>query len=426
MPLSIFLRKTFVLSLLLCFLFGSGRTLAQEIELLLKGGHVIDPKNGIDSPMDVAISAGKIVRVAANIPAASAKKVVDVKGLYITPGLIDMHAHVFSGNTPDAYIADGFTSLPPDGFTFRTGVTTVVDAGSSGWRNFRKFKAQTIDKSQTRVLAFLNIVGTGMASRFEEQDQTDMNPVMTANMIKKLFPAYIVGIKSAHYWGDYAQVEKAVKAGKLADVPVMVDFGEHRPPLSIEKLFKDYLRPGDIFTHTFANGGADRETVVDEKGKVKPFVFEAQKRGLIFDVGHGGGAFSWIQAIPAFQQGFKPNVISTDLHTDSMNGGMKGLDNVISKFLAMGMSLPDAILRVTWNPAQVIKRPELGSLSVGSEADVAVFNLRKGSFGYLDVRRLRLHGDKKLEAELTVRAGRIVWDLNGISGVAWDSKETAK
>ncbi|MCE7073241.1 amidohydrolase/deacetylase family metallohydrolase [Dyadobacter sp. CY327] len=410
----------------LLFLFSPYFTNAQDIDLLLKGGHVIDPKNNIDAAMDVAVSGGKIVRVASNIPASEAKKTVDVKGFYVTPGLIDMHAHVFAGTVPDAYIANASTSLPPDGFTFRAGITTVVDAGSSGWRNFRTFKAQTIDKAQTRVLALLNIVGTGMASRYEEQDVTDMNPVMAANMIQRLFPKIIVGVKAAHYWGDYAQVKAAVEAGKLANVPVMVDFGEHKPPLSIEKLFKEYLRPGDIFTHTFSHGPENRETVVDEKGKVKPFVFEAQKNGLIFDVGHGGGAFAWRQAIPAMQQGFKPNVISTDLHTDSMNGAMKGLDNVISKFLNMGMTLPDAILRATWNPAQVINRPDLGTLSVGSEADIAVFNLRKGDFGFLDTRKLKLKGDKKLEAELTIRAGKIVWDLNGISAAGWESETLAK
>ncbi|MEO6282313.1 MAG: amidohydrolase/deacetylase family metallohydrolase [Dyadobacter sp.] len=418
--------RRYAILCILSFLCCAAPARSQEIDLLLKGGHVIDPKNNIDTYMDVAITAGKIVRVAADIPTASAKKTVDVKGFYVTPGLIDMHAHVFNGTTPDAYIANASTSLPPDGFTFRAGITTVVDAGSSGWRNFRTFKSQTIDKAQTRVLAFLNIVGTGMASRYEEQDLADMNPVMVANMIKKLFPTIIVGIKSAHYWGDYAQVQKAVEAGKLADVPVMVDFGEHRPPLSIEKLFKEYLRPGDIFTHTYAYGPNDREVVVDENGKVKPFIFEVQKKGIVFDVGHGGGAFSWRQAIPSLAQGFKPNVISTDLHTDSMNGGMKGLDNVISKFLNIGMSLPDVILRTTWNPAQVIKRPDLGSLSVGSEADVAVFNLRKGDFGFIDARRTKLKGDKKLEAELTIRAGKIVWDLNGISVPGWETEMSAK
>lgn len=393
----------------------------QEIDILIKGGHVIDPKNNINGLMDVAIREGKISRVAPNIPVAGAKRIVDANGLYVTPGLIDMHVHVFTGNDLDAYIADGQTSVSPDGFTFRAGVTTVVDAGSSGWRNFRTFKAQTIDRAQTRVLALLNIVGTGMFGRFEEQDVSDMNPVMTAHMIKKLFPQIIVGIKSAHYWGDFTQVDRAVEAGKLANVPVMVDFGEHDPPNSIESLFMEHLRPGDIFTHTFSYGPKQRETIVDEDGKVKPFVFAAQKRGLIFDVGHGGGAFSWRQAIPAMKQGFKPDVISTDLHTQSMNGGMKDLANVMSKFINMGMSLEDAVARTTVNPARVINRPELGHLTPGAEADVAVLNLRKGDFGFLDVRGGRLKGTQKLEAELTIRSGKIVWDLNGIAAPMWDA-----
>jgi len=394
---------------------------AQDIDLLVKGGHVIDPKNKIDTRMDVAITNGKIAEVAADIPAKRAKKVIDATGLLVTPGLIDMHVHVFMGND-DAYIANGPTSVAPDGFTFRAGVTTVVDAGSSGWRNFRQFKAQTIDKAQTRVLAFLNIVGTGMVGRLEEQDVNDMNPVMTANMIRQLFPQLIVGIKSAHYWGDFAQVDKAVEAGKLANVPVMVDFGEHEPPNSIEALFMKHLRPGDIFTHTYSYGPDKRETVVDEQGKVKPFVFEAQKRGILFDVGHGGGAFSWRQAVPAMQQGFKPDIISTDLHTQSMNGGMKDIANVLSKFIAMGMPVQDAIYRATWSPANVINRKDLGHLSVGSDADVAIFALRKGDFGFMDVRGTKLKGTQKLEAELTIRAGKIVWDLNGLSATVWDAK----
>lgn len=395
---------------------------AQQADILLKGGHVIDPKNKIDATMDIAIAAGKIIQVASNIPATNAKKVIDVSGMYVTPGLIDMHVHVFNGTEPDAYIADGLTSLPPDGFTFRAGVTTVVDAGSSGWKNFRLFKKQTIDRSQTRVLALLNIVGTGMTGRFEEQDVTDMNPVQTYHMIKKLFPDIIVGIKAAHYWGDFTQVDRAVEAGKLANVPVMVDFGEHDPPLSIEDLFMKHLRPGDIFTHTYSYGPVNRETVVDETGKVKPFIFEAQKRGIIFDVGHGGGAFTWRQAIPSMQQGFKPNVISTDLHAESMNSGMKDLGNLMSKFLNMGMSLQDVILRTTWNPANVIKRPDLGNLSVGADADIAVFTVRKGDFGFMDIRKTKIKGTQKLETELTIRAGKIVWDLNGLSAPVWDTE----
>lgn len=409
---------TFFLLLFVCLLFAPTLQ-AQEIDLLLKGGHVIDPKNQIDAKMDVAVVDGKVYRVAPNIPAESAQKVVDVSGFYVTPGLIDMHVHVFHGTDADSYIANAHTSLPPDGFTFRSGVTTVVDAGSSGWRNFRQFKKQTIDRSQTRVLAFLNIVGTGMYGRFEEQDVSDMNPEMTANMINRLFPDILVGIKAAHYWGDFTQVEYAVEAGKLANVPVMVDFGEHTPMLSLETLLLEKLRPGDIFTHTYSYTKG-REAVVDEEGKVKPFIFTAQEKGVLFDVGMGGGSLIWHQAIPSVKQGFLPDVISTDLHTESMNDGMKDLPNTMSKFLNMEMSVQDVVLRATWNPANVIGRPDLGHLSEGTEADIAVLNVREGDFGFTDSRRRRMKGTKKLEAELTIRAGKIVWDLNGISVPMWN------
>ena len=394
---------------------------AQEIEILFKGAHLIDPKNKIDSKMDVGIVNGRIARVANDIPIGSAKKIIDVTGFYITPGIIDMHVHVFQGT--DKYstsVGNSSRSQQADAFSFRTGVTTVVDAGSSGWRNFPMFKEQTIDKSQTRILAFLNVIGNGMIGRFQEQDVNDMNPVMNAHMINRLYPSILVGIKSAHYWGEFTSVDKAVESGKLANVPIMVDFGEHNPANSIESLFLKHLRPGDIFTHTFSEISTGRESIVDEKTrKVKPFVFEAQNQGVIFDVGHGGGAFSWAQAVPAFQQGFYPNVISSDLHDQSMNSGMKDMANVMSKFLAVGMSLQDVILRSTWNPAQVIQRPDLGHLSVGAEADLAVFNVREGKFGYTDVRKIAVTGTKKLEAELTIRAGKVVWDLNGLSGQKW-------
>jgi dihydroorotase len=307
-----------------------------------------------------------------------------------------------------------------DAFSFRAGVTTMVDAGSSGWRNFPVFKARIIDKAQTRILAFLNVIGGGMVSRYAEQDLNDMNPVMNANMITRLYPKIIVGIKSAHYWGDFTSVDRAVESGKLANVPVIVDFGEAKPANSIQALFMEHFRPGDIFTHTFSEISGGRESIVDEKSrKVKPFVFTAQKRGIVFDVGHGAGAFNFSQAIPAFRQGFLPNTISTDLYNLSMNAALKDMSNLMSKFLAMGMSLQDVILRSTWNPANVIQRTDLGHLSVGAEADIAVFNLKSGKYGYTDVRRTKIQGDKKLVAELTVRAGNIVWDLNGISVPVW-------
>jgi dihydroorotase len=409
------------LSLFIVLLIICQFSYAQEFDILLKGAHVIDPKNKIDSKMDVGIVNGRIARVAKDIAIGSATKTIDVTGFYITPGIVDMHVHVFQGTDKNSTsVGNSSRSQQADAFSFRTGVTTVVDAGSSGWKNFPLFKEQTIDKSQTRILAFLNVIGNGMIGRFQEQDVNDMNPVMNAHMINRLYPTILVGIKSAHYWGEFTSVDRAVESGKLANVPIMVDFGEHNPANSIESLFLKHLRPGDIFTHTFSEISTGRESVVDEKTrKVKPFVFEAQKRGVIFDVGHGGGAFSWAQAVPAFQQGFYPNVISSDLHDQSMNSGMKDMANVMSKFLAMGMSLQDVILRSTWNPAQVIKRPDLGHLSVGTEADLAVFNVREGKFGYTDVRKIAVSGTKRLEAELTIRAGKVVWDLNGLSGQKW-------
>ena len=171
---------------------------AQEIDILLKGGHVIDPKNNINTLMDVAITDGKISQVAANIDVNNAELLVDVSGLYVIPGLLDIHSHNFFGTEADAYLSNSFTALPPDGFTFRTGVTTVVDVGGAGWRNFRTFKEQTIDNSKTRVLSFLNIVGSGMKGGAIEQNVDDMDAKLTA-MVARQFSEYIVGVKLAHY-----------------------------------------------------------------------------------------------------------------------------------------------------------------------------------------------------------------------------------
>jgi len=200
----------------------------------------------------------------------------------------------------------------------------------------------------------------------------------------------------------------------------MVDFGGHLPPLSIQELFTKHLRPGDIFTHTFAQL-TSRQPIVDAQGKILPFVFEAQKNGIVFDVGHGGGSFRFSQAIPALKSGFLPNTISTDIHTGSMNAGMKDQLNVMSKFLNIGMNLQQVIAASTWKPAQVIHQEDLGHISPGAGADIAVFSLLKGKFGYIDSGGFSMQGDQKLQCELTVRDGTIVYDLNGISKTAWDA-----
>jgi dihydroorotase len=388
---------------------------AQTYTTVIKGGHVIDPKNNIDGIMDVAINDGKIAMVAKNIDPKEAKQVIDAKDMFVTPGLIDMHVHVFYGTRYDQALMDGETSVSPDAFSFRAGVTTFVDAGSSGWRHFPEFRKQIIDVSQTRVLAFLNIVGEGMRGGPFEQNIKDMDARKAAETAKA-DPAHIVGIKLAHFEGhDWAPTDSAVAAGRMASIPVMIDFGSSTPPLPMEELLMKHLRPGDIYTHCYASWPKTRDAGVDENGKVKPFIFEAQKSGRIFDVGHGGGSFFWSQAVPAIKQGFIADAISSDLHTGSMNSGMKDMCNLMSKFLAMGLSVKDVILRSTWKPAQAIHKPELGNLSVGADADVAVFSLVKGNFGFLDITGEKLSGTQKLVAELTFRAGKVVWDLNGMA-----------
>ncbi|MCK0189594.1 amidohydrolase/deacetylase family metallohydrolase [Arenibacter sp. F20364] len=394
---------------------------AQDYDILVKGGHVIDAKNNLDQVADVAIKDGKIAKVDSKIPENLAKTVIDAKGLIVAPGLLDIHGHNFFGTEEDAYLSNSYSALPPDGFTFRSGVTTIVDVGGAGWKNFKTFKAQTIDKSKTRVLSFLNIIGSGMKGGAIEQNIEDMNPKMTAYVALQN-KGTIVGVKLAHYSGfDWEPVNKVVEAGNLADIPVMIDFGGSEPELSLETLLIEKLRPGDIFTHAYAHVKG-RTPVVDENGKVRKYVFDAQKRGIVFDVGHGGGSFVFEQAIPAIKQGFLPNSISTDLHTGSMNGGMKDMLNIMSKFINMGLTPKQVIECATWNPSQYIKRTDLGHLTVGAVADLTILNLRKGNFGFIDTQGKRMMGDQKLECELTLREGAVVWDLNGISRPMWNSK----
>jgi dihydroorotase len=391
---------------------------AQTYSIVIKGGQIIDPKNNINAVMDVAINDGKVVQVAKNIDASRATQVVNAKGMYVTPGLIDIHGHVFYGTQEDHYLSNGVSALPPDGFTFRVGVTTIVDAGGAGWRSFPDFKKNVIDNSQTRVLSFLNIVGEGMRGGAYEQDLNDMDPRLSA-LVAQRYKNHIVGFKVAHFQGpQWTPVEKAVEAGKLAgDLPVMIDFGGNTPPLSLEELFLKRLRPGDIFTHTYTLlDGNVRETVVDTATqKVKPFVWEAQKRGIVFDVGYGGASFNYSQAIPAVKSGFLPTTISTDLHTGSMNSSMKDQLSVMSKFLVMGMELPAVIKASTWNAAQAIKRQDLGHLSVGAIADVAILAIREGNFGFYDKTGFKMEGKRKFECEMTIKDGKVVYDLNGIA-----------
>ena len=402
-------------------------TLAQSprYDLLLKGGHVIDPANNVDAVMDVAVVKDKIAAVEKDIPASQAGKVVDATGLYVTPGLVDIHVHIGHGGAPlDWFTPEGRSHLTPYGvpadIALQSGVTTMVDAGSSGADTFLLEKEEVIDRAKVRVLAFLNIVANGMQGDLEQSvDQMDVK--RCAETIKK-YPDIIVGVKTAHYWTDepwdgehtpWAAVDRAEECGRAVNLPVMFDFWP-RPDRSYAELILKKMRPGDIHTHVFAQ----QFPILLADGKLNPILAEARARGVIFDVGHGAGSFWFRNAVPAVKQGFIPDSISTDLHTGNFT--VLSMTQVMSKFLAMGVPLQDLIRRSTVNPAREIHRPELGTLSVGKEADIAVLEQLDGPFSYIDCGFARMDGKGKLIARMTVRAGHIVYDPSGLSMVGWE------
>jgi len=413
------LKRLLVCSAMVLAVSGAVAQPLPAYDLLLKGGHVIDPKNKVDAVMDVAIKDGHIAKVAAGLKSTDAIKTIDVKGLYVTPGLIDLHTHNYVGTgEKNSYAGD--LSVQPDGFTFRTGVTTVVDAGCSGWRNFEDFKDKIVDRAKTRILVMLNIVGKGMRSGNIQQDLSDMDGEETAKMALK-YPGVVVGIKTAHFNGpEWKPVEQAVIAGTKANIPVMVDFGADRPTRPLYDLLTKKLRPGDIYTHMYSGLRQEQDPVT--KGPQKGMI-EGRARGIFFDAGTGGGSFKWSLAIPFIKQGFKPDSLSTDLHVDSMNSATKDLLNVASKFMAMGLSLQEVIAETTSHPAHEIRHEELGNLSPGAIADVAVLRVEKGHFGFTDMVNTRLDGTQKLVAELTIKDGKIVYDLNGLEALAWDAPQ---
>jgi dihydroorotase len=407
------MKKFSILVVILLFLATFTNAQGKIYNTLIKGGRVIDAKNNINALMDVAIKDGKIAKVAQNIDANQAEQVVNAKGMYVTPGLIDVHAHVFWGTQPNSYLSNGDVGVTADGFSFRSGVTTLVDCGGPGYKSFDTFKKNIIDKSQTRILAFLNIVGEGMRGGDYEQDVSDMDVNLAAKAALDN-KEHVVGFKLAHFTNpDWTPVERIVAAGKLANMPVIIDFGGGKLP--IEDLFFKYLRPGDIYTHVFTELERRDPIVNLQTRQLRPFVIPAQKRGIIFDVGFGGGSFNFNQAIPAIKAGFLPDLMGTDLHTGSMNGSMKDQLNVLSIHLAMGMNLQSVIERSTWRPAQAIKRTELGHLSEGAIADIAILSMRQGKFGFRDIAMNRQEGTQKLECEMTIKGGRIMYDLNAIA-----------
>ena len=407
--------------------FASLPSLGQtpSYDLLLKGGHVLDPANNLDAILDVAVAAGKIAVVAKDIPATQAKKVVDVTGLYVVPGLIDIHYHIGHGGAPlDWFTPQARAHLQPLGIpadlALVSGTTTIVDAGTAGAETFLLEKEEVIDRAQVRVLAFLNIVANGMEGGLE-QSVDEMDSKVCAEMVKK-YPGIIVGIKTAHYWTEgpwdgehtpWAAVDRAIACAETAKVPVMYDFWP-RPERTYSDLILKKARPGDIHTHVFAQ----QFPIILKDGKVNPVLAEARNRGVYFDVGHGQGSFWFRNAVPAAKQGFLPDSISTDLHVGDYR--TVSMTNIISKFRAMGVPLADLIRRSTVNPAHEIHREELGTLSVGKEADIAVLEELRGKFGYIDCGLAKMNADVQVVARMTIRAGRVAYDPSGLSMVVWE------
>jgi dihydroorotase len=379
---------------------------------VLKAGHVIDPSNAIDMVADVAFKDGTIVAIGNSLDTKEAAQVIDCSGLLVTPGLVDIHTHLFaSAGVPDAWAGDN--SVYPDGFTLRTGVTTAVDAGSAGRLAFGQFRETVIERAKTRIYSFLNIAAHGMTSDALEQEPSAFDPAKTAELALR-HKDVVVGIKSAHYWKpDWLSVDQAVAAGEKASLPVMVDFGYFRKERPFWDLVGKHLRPGDFATHCYRGP----VPVLDESGKVYDYLFKARERGVLFDLGHGMGSFLLRNAVGAIAGGFPPDTISTDLHVMSMNLHMMDMPTTMSKMMAVGMDLKETIARSTSIPARLIGHPELGTLKIGSPADIAVFTLAEGDFGFSDSANGLIRGTKRLLCEMTFLDGSLEWDWNGRTAV---------
>ncbi len=374
-------------------------------ELLIQGGRVIDHSQSIDAVRDVAISNGQIALVAESIPASQARQVIDARNRIVSPGLIDIHTHVFPRVGP--------YGIEPDPYCVGRGVTTAVDAGTSGARTFPALRHDVLERSQTRVRALLHVVSIGMvAGSTPNMGELEDLRYCVPEMAVKTAEAnqdYIVGFKirfSKQYTGpnDLEGMKRARRAADDARLPLMIHIGGSFTPLP-ELLA--YLKPGDVVTHSF---NAHPHGLLDGEGKVIAAVAEARQRGVLFDVGHGAGSFSFDVMKRCMDQNFLPDTISSDLYSANVNGPVYDLLTTLSKFLLLGMSLPDVLRRCTLASAGVFKYgSELGTLKAGVEADVSVLSVQKGDFTFTDSEGQTRTGREKLVPVVTVRAGKTVY-----------------
>ena len=373
-----------------------------RFDLLLKGGHVLDPASGTDGRRDVAFSAGRVAAVDADLPRAEARETVDVAGAYVAPGLIDLHAH--------AFIAGHDLGVQTDPICASSGVTTLCDAGSTGAATFAGLREYVMARSETRVLAFLHISAIGLSHLpIGEHAWLDYSDPDLAAAVVREHRDVVLGIKvreqrevvGAH---GLEPLRRGIEAAEAAGVPVIVHVnnppGEYGDVLAL-------LRPGDIVSHFFHGRGSG---ILDPAGRIKPAVHAARRRGVVFDVAHGRNHVNFPVVRKAFEQAFYPDTISSDLTRPGRAGVVRDLPTTLSKFLSLGMPLGEVVRAATDAPARAIgRRGELGTLHPGAAGDAAVFSVETGRFAYQDADGNTLDGDTRWVPRLTVRAGRVWW-----------------
>lgn len=380
---------------------------AQALEMVIRGGRVIDPAQGLDRVQDVAIGAGKILAVAPRIEPGPDTRVVNATGKVVTPGLIDLHAHVYWGATD--------LSIEPDKVCGRTGVTTVVDAGSAGAATFAGLRHFIVERSRTRVLPFLHVSSIGLATD-QECRYLELVDVEKAVQCVEANRDLIAGIKvRANKMGVGDQsifpVHLARDVADVTGLPLMVDM--YYPPPSAEQVFP-LLRPGDISTHMYK--GYHGGLLQNWNSEVRPGALAARERGVLFDLGHGAGSFSWEVARPAFDLGFRPDTISTDLHRGSVKLPDVNMPDCMAKMMALGATLEEVVRWSTANAAAVLRRPDLGTLTVGGPADVTVLEVTEGEFQYYDVAGRPYPGTHRIRAAMTVCRGVTTYEAEGAAG----------
>lgn len=369
-----------------------------HFDLLIKGGEVVDPGAGYSGLLDIAIKRDRIAAVEANIPAESAFRIIDAGGQFVTPGLVDLHTHVYHGVT--------YWGVHADPVAARSGVTTWLDAGSAGGYNFPGFREFIVKPSTARIYALLNIASIGLTAQTYELSNLDYCDIDLCCKLIDLNRDVILGVKAridhnTTRGTGIAPLSRAREAADRSELPLMVHIGMG-PPAIVDVL--NYLKPNDILTHCFTGGDM---RIIDDSGKLRDEAKRAWDKGVILDIGHGAGSFSFETAEALMSAGYRPDVISSDIHQVSIHGPMFDMPTCLSKFMLLGMSLAEVIRAATERPAQVVGlQNEIGTLRPGALADLALFRLESGEFAFYDVRMNTRTGSQLLRNTLTLVNGR--------------------